>query len=221
MVYLWFITALCSIGLTYFLINKAKKQFSWAYVAWIIAFMLFTFSSLGSWLSYLTGWTPLLYKTWYFSAALLVAIMGLGQILLLKWHKTSIVLAVYTAIISAMMLVAIIPATVDSQIIAQSGEIGGTGLPSDVRMFSPLLTIPGSLALIGGALYSAIRFRSKPALFILVGAIILASGGTFVRMDVHFILPIANLIGIVLIFVGSNITLLKNQLVQQKRAEIA
>lgn len=205
MVFLWFITTFCSIILTVILIKKASKKFSWAYVAWIIAFALFTYSALGSWLSYLIGWTPLLYKSWYVTAALLVACMGLGQLFLLKWHKLSIIFALYITVITGLMIMTIIPIVPDALVLGQSGEIGGSALTSDVRKFSPLLTIPGSLALIGGALYSALKHRSRTALFICAGAIILASGGTLVRMDVHVILPIANLIGILFIYVGTNI----------------
>jgi hypothetical protein len=205
LVYLWFITCLCSLVLTGILVNKATKRFSWAYVAWIISFVLFTYSAFGSWLSYLVGWTPLLYQSWYFSAAILVAVMGLGQLLLLKWNKTAVLFAAYTALIAVLMLISLIPAAVDTQVLTQSGEIGGSGLPSDVRQFSPLLTIPGSLALIGGSLYSAIRFKSKAGMLICAGAIILASGGTFTRFEIHTILPIAKLVGILFIYIGANL----------------
>jgi hypothetical protein len=82
------------------------------------------------------------------------------------------------------------------------GEIGGAALPGDARMFSPMLTIPGSLALIGGAFYTALARRSKSGLWIGIGSLIIAMGGMFTRFDLPELLPIANSIGVSLIYSG-------------------
>jgi hypothetical protein len=73
-----------------------------------------------------------------------------------------------------------------------------------------LLNIYGTLALVGGALYSAYIFWRKHVLFdrmignilIAVGAFAPALGGSFIRMGLSDWLYFAELIGAILMFVG-------------------
>ncbi|GGK20462.1 hypothetical protein GCM10010965_11860 [Caldalkalibacillus thermarum] len=211
MFYLWFLTTFIALVLTIILINKASKHFAWHYLPWIVAFASFSFCSFASWTSYLTGWTPWLYKGWYVAGAVLVALMGLGQMLFLKLNKWSILFSVYIGLLFIWFVWSILHAPVDHQLLTRQGEIGGSALPRDVRLFSPLFTIPGSLALIGGAFYSALRHKSKEGWLIGLGALILASGGTLVRFDIQLALPIANLIGITMIFLGTNTSSLSSR----------
>ena len=93
-------------------------------------------------------------------------------------------------------------ASVDTSQFSEGLFIGGAGLPSSVRLFSPLLTIPGSVALIGGALYSWWRVRAICNLFIAGGALIMAAGGAGIRFGVPVLQPLSLLVGIIVMYVG-------------------
>ncbi len=62
--------------------------------------------------------------------------------------------ALYANVVFAVFAVAVAGATVDTTALQSSIPVAGTALPENVRLFSPLFTIPGSVALIGIATYS-------------------------------------------------------------------
>ncbi|MFQ5986033.1 MAG: hypothetical protein ACE5KQ_01590 [Thermoplasmata archaeon] len=72
-----------------------------------------------------------------------------------------------------------------------------------VRNLSLLFTLPGSVALIGGALYSRYRTRWSHNLLIAAGAGLMATGGSLARFVGRAeLLYIFLLIGIAIMFVG-------------------
>jgi hypothetical protein len=68
--------------------------------------------------------------------------------------------------------------------------VGGSAMPANVRIISPFLTIPGSIALVGSALYSWYTTRRNYNLFIAVGALLVASGGGLSRFGIEWALYI-------------------------------
>ena len=79
-----------------------------------------------------------------------------------------------------------------------------------VRALTPFFNVYGTLALVGGAAWSAWIFwrkrvllhRTIGSLFIALGAILPAFGGTFSRMGIPGALYISELLGAVLMFIG-------------------
>ena len=85
----------------------------------------------------------------------------------------------------------------------------GTAMPSNIRIMTPFLNIFGTLALVGGALYSAwffwrhktMKHRVLSNILIAVGAILPAAGGTNMRLsDDLTLFYFMELAGIVIIF---------------------
>jgi hypothetical protein len=96
-----------------------------------------------------------------------------------------------------------------------------------VRLFSPLINIYAFIFLVGGAIYSAIKFRKvlqrnenggpekeskaitaaryKGNIFIAIGGLLPGIGGTFTRMGYVNVLFITELLGLILIYVGYRI----------------
>ncbi|MFD2168873.1 hypothetical protein [Tumebacillus lipolyticus] len=172
-------------------------------LVWLIGFFLYCVSAFGSAWSYLFGWDETVYRLWYVAAASLVAFLGAGQLYFTLKPRWANVFLVFVIGVTLVMLFKALTVPVDLAVLeGAQGEIGGAALPSDVRVFSPILTIPGSLALIGGALFTAVVRRSKSGLWIGIGALIIAMGGTITRFDLPQMLPIANSIGIGLIYYG-------------------
>jgi hypothetical protein len=172
-------------------------------LAWFIGFFLYCFSAFGSAWSYMFGWEETIYRLWYVSAASLVAFLGAGQLYFTVKPKIAHVFLLLIVCVTSAMLWKVFSAPLDLAVLqGAEGEIGGAALPGDARMFSPMLTIPGSLALIGGAFYTALARRSKSGLWIGIGSLIIAMGGMFTRFDLPELLPIANSIGVSLIYSG-------------------
>ncbi|TCP59557.1 hypothetical protein EV586_101786 [Tumebacillus sp. BK434] len=189
------------------ILQEWLKKRKAAQLAWLIGFLMYTFSALGSALSYIWGWDETVYRVWYVSAASLVAFLGAGQLYFTIRKRWAHVFLALIVGVTAVMLYQALTVPVDLAVLqGAEGEIGGAALPSAVRIFSPILTIPGSLALIGGAFFTAIARRSKSGLWIGIGSLIIAMGGTFTRLDLPQMLPLANSIGIGLIFYGYRLT---------------
>lgn len=75
-------------------------------------------------------------------------------------------------------------------------------MPANVRIISPFLTIPGSISLIGGALYSWSLTRRNYNLFIAIGALLVASGGGLSRFGMEWALYILELLGVAVMYIG-------------------
>jgi hypothetical protein len=179
----------------------AKRKPS--HLAWFVGFFFYFFSALGSTLSYVIGWDGTMYRIWYVTAASLVAFLGAGQLYFTVKPKWAHLFLGLISVLTVAMFIKVFnsPLAVD-KLALHGEEIGGTALPRAARLYSPMLTIPGSLALIAGSFYTFVRRRSKSGLLIAIGSLIIAMGGMFTRLGLPEILPVANSVGISLIFYG-------------------
>ena len=179
---------------------------------WALALFVFSFAAFCEFYSEVWGWTVLLYKFYYVCAAGLVAYLGLGSIYLIWKRRVGNIFLVIFLLLTATMLVVTLLSPVDVAALQERGKaIAGHAMPQQVRLFSPLHTIPGTLALVGGALYSAYRFWGKrerlgyrvwSSILIAVGAMIIAAAGSVARFGLTILLYPAELVGIVVMFVG-------------------
>lgn len=170
-------------------------------MAWTLGLGLYAVAAFTQFLAEVYGWTAATYKTYYLVAAPLVAVLGIGSVLLVH-RRAGFGFALYTIIVFAGFVVAVAGATVTEAALASTSPVAGTGLPSNVRLFSPLFTIPGSVALIGIAAYSYWRTRLAFNLWIGIGSLVVAGGGSLARFDVPWALYIGELVGIALMFWG-------------------
>jgi len=179
------------------------------------------FYGLGTLAEVILGFTfsGLMLKLWYLSGAMLTAAwLGQGTIHLLV-RKRGVALALTGVLVAVSLLAAILilsapltPAAtaynVAQPISSQYKEIlTRSDLTTRLTM---ILNIYGTLALIGGAAYSAIIFWRKRVLFnrlignvlIAVGAMAPAMAGSFVKLGLPDLLYLSELIGVVLMYVG-------------------
>jgi hypothetical protein len=162
------------------------------------------------------GWNPLVFRLWYLFGAILVAAwLGQGTIFLLaKANIARILMAVLGAasIFAAyrVFTAQLDPAGMISSLHTGSELSGGAILSPGVRSLTPFFNIYGTLALVGGALYSAFLFFRKRVLLhrvvgnvlIAAGAILPAFGGSFSRLGIPGALYISELLGAIIIFIG-------------------
>lgn len=189
----------------YFARRKAY-QLIWA----IGLFMFFLSSGSAFWIE-AWGLNETAYRLWYlFGAVLVAAYLGMGTLYLLTRRGIAHTIMAILLVASLYAAVKVFTATI-SGLDALSG-LSGEAMPGDVRLLTPFFNIFGTLALVGGAAYSAWVFwrrRAMPhrmvsSILILVGAMLPAMGGTLSRLGLssataHGVLI---LLGVTIIFIG-------------------
>lgn len=168
------------------------------------AIMLFTFH-------------PLAIKIWYLTGAMLTAAwLGQGTLhLLVRKRGVATTLLVLLSVVSLIAVILVLAAPVQpvaydlnqpasaqyQEILVRSGGI---------TFLTIILNIYGTLALVGGAIYSAYIFWRKHVLadrmigniLIAVGALMPAMGGTFIRAGLADWLYLSEFLGAVIMYVG-------------------
>ncbi len=153
--------------------------------------------------------SELAYRLWYLIGAIFVAAyLGMGTLYLLLPRRPVNVIMGFLLAVSVYAIYAVFAADID---LTGMTAITGEAMPTTLRALTPVLNVFGTLALVGGAVYSAWIFWRKRILphrvvsnvLIAVGAILPAVGGTSLKTggstEVFYILE---LVGIVIIFVG-------------------
>lgn len=169
-------------------------------LAWTLGLGLFAVAAFTQFLAEVYGWSDGVYRLYYFVAAPLVAVLGAGSAFLVN-RRFGIGLALYTVVLGVVFAWVVFTAPVDSAALLQPIP-AGTGFPASVRIWSPVFTIPGSLALIGVALLSYWRTRLTFNLWIAAGAVVAAGSGALATFNMTWVLYLGELLGIALMFWG-------------------
>ncbi|MFH1906983.1 MAG: hypothetical protein ABIL11_06330 [Chloroflexota bacterium] len=162
------------------------------------------------------GWNALVFRLWYLFGAILVAAwLGQGTVYLLAKAKWAHGLMIVLALASLFAVYKVFTAQLDPALMIASAHTGSelSGhaiLTSGVRVLTPFFNIYGTLALVGGAAYSAFIFWRKRILLhrtignilIAVGAMLPAFGGVFSRLQFPGALYLGEFLGIILLFAG-------------------
>ena len=177
---------------------------------WLVAFLLFGVAAAADVIGEQWGWTNLLVRVYYLAGAVLVVgFLAIGQLYLTAPTRTAKVAPGVALLMTALSISAVWGASIDSSKLETDGwqaldRSGGLAL----------LTIGinsiGTLILIGGLVYSAVKFRRSGTmrnrmigcLLIASGTLTVAAGGTLTRLGSDQYLYIAMSIGIALIFFG-------------------
>jgi hypothetical protein len=185
---------------------------------WTIGLLFFSIGTLSEVILAFT-FSGLVLKLWYLSGAMLTAAwLGQGTIHLLVrkpgivWTLTGILTAVSLLAVTLVMLAPLTPAAasynVTMAISSQYKDILTRGTLT--ILLTILLNIYGTLALVGGAIYSAFIFWRKHVLLnrmignvlIAIGALAPAMAGSFVKAGLVDALYLSELIGVVLMYIG-------------------
>ena len=157
------------------------------------------------------GWNHWVFRVWYITGALCGgAPLAQGTVYLLLNRRTAHVLSVLlvTAIVVGAVFVFLSPidwAAIDGH------RLSGRALGwQRIRMLSPFINTYAVIFLIGGAIVSAMRYRSRPEarhkyvgnIFIAIGAILPGIGGSFTRMGYVEVLYVTEFVGLLLIYLG-------------------
>ena len=181
---------------------------------WSIGLVVYGAGTITEGLTALLGWHEPIFRAWYIAGALLGgAPLAQGTVYLLLPRKTGHVLSLglVTFVVIAAVCVLLTPLAaveggtkhLDSSIIEWTW----------VRALSPFINTYAVIFLIGGAIYSAVKFRksdprrSKGTAAIAIGAILPGIGGAFTRAGYTEVLYVCELIGLLTIFYGYRLTI--------------
>ncbi len=181
-------------------------------LSWAVALLLFAVGAAAQALTQLVGPSDPVYRTWYLSGAVLAAaFMGHGSVLLVAGTVVRRVLT--TLLVAGVLLASVMVATAPIQLsvaVAGSGSMSGVGFPADVRLLTPFFYVYGTLALVGIAALSVVRWgwnggsgrRAAGTGLIGAGALVIAAGGTLTRFGISELLYLSELVGLACIYAG-------------------
>ena len=193
-----------------FIAQDAKRTPRPDKVAWAIAFTLFAVAAGAEVVGSLTGWSATLARVYYLSGAVLVVgFLALGELYLLAKPRIEKVAPGVTLLVTAIAATLVFSASVDS---ARVTEDGWDALERTSALTALTISINslGTLVIVGGLIYSAVRFRrlgiqrnrTIGCLLIAAGTLVVALGGSLTRLGAHEYLYIAMSIGVTIIFAG-------------------
>jgi len=192
---------------------------------WSIGLVLYGVGTLTEGLTALFDWHEPIFRAWYISGALLGgAPLAQGTVYLLLPRRTGHILTVplVTFIVIASIFVLLTP--------LEAVEPGDNHLNAEiiewtwVRAFSPIVNTYAVIFLIGGAIYSAVKFRhtaprrAKGTAAIAAGAILPGIGGVFTRAGYTEVLYVCELIGLSLVFLGYWLTVTPSRAEGERQA---
>src|SRR5262245_20843909 len=189
---------------------RLKRQ-SFHLLWWGIGIVTYGLGTLIESLVTLFGWQEALFKAWYIAGALLGgAPLAIGTIYLLFGRRagriavvlllTAVSVTSIFVILSPMRMELVDPKLLNGKVLAWQS----------IRRVSPFINSLAALFLVGGAIYSAIRFFCHPEsrrvaigdMYIAAGALLPGIGGMGSRMGHTELLYIAEFVGVILIWVG-------------------
>ena len=159
----------------------------------------------------LLGWQSALFKAWYIAGALLGgAPLAVGTIYLLFGRRAGRIAVVLLLAAVSVTSIFVILSPVRLDLVDPKMLSGKVLAWQSIRRVSPFINSLAALFLVGGAIYSAIRFFGHPEsrqvsignIFIAIGALLPGIGGMGSRMGHTELLYIAEFIGVILIWVG-------------------
>ncbi len=181
-------------------------------LSWAFALLLFAVGAAAQALTELVGPSEPIYRAWYLSGAVLAAaFMGHGSVLLVAGAAVRRVLT--TLLVAGALLASVMVATAPVQLslaVASNGAMSGAGFPGGVRLLTPFFNVYGTLALVGIAALSVVRWgwnggnglRAAGTGLIGGGALVIAAGGTLTRFGILELLYLSELAGLACIYAG-------------------
>jgi hypothetical protein len=209
--YLPIASTVISLAFAWRLYLRYRERGGMHHVWWIIGMLTYGAGTLTESLTTLTGWHEPVFRAWYITGALLGgAPLAQGTVYLLMKKRTADLLTVLVASFVIIAATCVILSPINYAAV-EPFKLGGKVLEWHwVRMFSPFINLYAVTFLIGGAIFSAFRYKRQREtyhryvgnLLIAVGALLPGIGGTFTRFGHTEVLYVTELIGLMFIYSG-------------------
>ena len=180
-------------------------------LVWSLGVLVYGVGTFTEAFTSLFGWREGIFRAWYISGALLGgAPLAQGTVYLLLRRKTANVLTVCLATV-VLVASAFVLASPVNPTLAEAHRLSGKVLAWPwVRAFSPFINTYALIFLVGGAVFSAVRFSRRKEthhrfvgnVLIAIGALLPGIGGAFTRFGYVEVLYITELVGLTLIYSG-------------------
>lgn len=178
---------------------------------WTIGVLTFGLGTLAESIHAIFGWNEINLKYWYIVGALLGGFpLAQGSVyLLMKRRFADITTYMFVSlIIIASVFVILTPINIPDNF--NYKLTGSVFAWKWVRYFSPFINTYSFIFLVGGAIYSAIKYyrqvnKEARNVFIAIGGLLPGIGGSFTRMGYVNVLFVTELIGLILIYTGYRI----------------
>ncbi len=187
-----------------FFARRKPYQLIWA----IGLFMYFISTGTEFW-TQAWGLNETVYRLWYlFGAIFVAAYLGMGTLYLLVPRRAANIIMAILLVVSVYATFRVFTASLD---LSTLHYLSGEAMPRGIRLMTPFFNTFGTIALVGGAIYSAwvywrrrfMPHRVVSNVLIAVGAILPAVGGTSMRLGGALqLFYLLELLGIIIIFVG-------------------
>jgi hypothetical protein len=181
-------------------------------LAWGASLLLYAIGMVALAAGLLTGWSATAYGVYWFTGALVnVPLLAVGELHLLAPARAQWWWAVASAVVM-VALVAVLVSQFDSAALSAATADGGIPLGADVLAGQPAyaaltpLTLTGTLVVLVGTIWSAVRQRRPAVLLIALGVAVAASSSTFVRSDQDALVPVALTAGVAIMYAGFRAT---------------
>ncbi len=182
-----------------------------ALLVWALGLFLYTAGVFGEAWHRAFGWQEGIFRLWYLCGAMLTAAyLGQGTVYLLLPRRMAHILMVLLVLVSLLGLHQVLVAQL--QPVERDKPLTGTAIVggSFARSLTPVLNVYGTVALVGGALYSAWRtWRRRENPDRMIGNILIACGamapalsGTLSRFGWEQYRYLGELAGAVLMLIG-------------------
>lgn len=178
---------------------------------WSVALLIFMLGSFCQFIAERNGWTDLIYRVWYYSGAMLAAaVLGQGTIYLMAPRRVAHISLGVLGFVSGLGLGLCASVPVDMTKALDHGAVTGNGFPLYMLLLLVPLNTYGTIALVGGALWSVFKFwrkrtmgrRAIGTLLIAIGGLTVALGGTANRFGIPGLLYATEMVGVAMIFIG-------------------
>jgi hypothetical protein len=178
---------------------------------WAIGLFMYFISTFTEFWWNVFGHVDILYRLWYLIGAILVAAyLGQGTLYLLMRRRNANIIMALLGVATVYAAIRIFTVNID---ISGLTKLTGVGImPTDVRaIITPIFNAFGTLALIGGAVYSAFIFWRKRILphrvvaniLIALGALLPAVGGIHLSTNGNLnLFFLFELVGVIIMFIG-------------------
>ncbi len=213
------LTTVCAIWFCYELFARYRSKGGGPHLLWwgigMATYGLGTFTEA---VTSFFGWQPMVFRLWYVAGAFLGGYpLAQGSIYLLMKRRFANASAwiVCSLIAIASVFVLLTPLDVG---LAETHRLSGRVIEwTWIRGISPFFNLYAVAFLVGGAILSAVRFRTSPNLrhryvgniLIAVGAILPGIGGAMTRAGYVEVLYVTELAGLLLIYAGYRLNVSK------------
>ena len=184
-------------------------------LAWSIGLLFYAVAAYMEAYSEYTGtWIPGVYRVYIVLAASLVGFLGLGSLYLVSRKKLwGHLFFVYTLVMLGVFFYGTFTYPLVEENLIAGITVGGAGLGDSgtfPRICSLFFNIPGTLFLLGGAIYSIVIFAVKKTfkyrmwanVYIAAGTIVIAAAGSMARAGSSVGLYPAEMVGAALLLAG-------------------